>query len=633
MKTKILFSDLDGTLLDDKKNVSREDLASINEMIEKGHRFVVATGRPIYSAKVVAKNLGLYRDGIFLIASNGGVVYDCGSEKIISADTLDMETVDILFKAAWEDGLSVHTYTDDYVVSVRPTKEIEFYCSNILMPHKLLKRIPEDLPKRPPKLIVMSLKEGSRGILEDFERRHAQLIEGKAESVFSNDHLLEYLPVGVTKGKAVKKLCDLLDIPLEDSVAAGDEANDIPMLQTAGCAVVMKNGTDRAKAFADYVSTRTNNESAISEVIRRFILCCLIFPILAVSSLTACGKKDQMTVSNGYIAVDTKALAEAKTADREDQTPEIVVEVSKDSDDTQVSETEVPGTDEEKPQEDKEDPRADENDTQTDAGEVQTDETDNAPVVPGAVETITLSPSWKYADYSKITGGAAQLYRAADARKNVTIGVNAGHGTKGGQSVKTYCHPDMTPKVTGGTTGAGSVTAVAVSGGMSFSDGAREADVTLREAQILRDKLLAKGYDVLMVRDGADVQLDNVARTVIANNTANCLISIHWDGDGLGYDKGCFYISTPDGIKQMEPVASNWQSHEQLGQALIEGLRAGGCKINGGGKMAIDLTQTCYSTIPSVDIELGNQASAHDDRTLQVLADGLVLGIERLYNN
>ena len=591
MKTKILFSDLDGTLLDDKKNVSREDLASINEMIEKGHRFVVATGRPIYSAKVVAKNLGLYRDGIFLIASNGGVVYDCGSEKILSADTLDMETVDILFKAAWEDGLSVHTYTDDYVVSVRPTKEIEFYCSNILMPHKLLKRIPEDLPKRPPKLIVMSLKEGSRGILEDFERRHAQLIEGKAESVFSNDHLLEYLPVGVTKGKAIKKLCDLLDIPLEDSVAAGDEANDIPMLQAAGCAVVMKNGTDQAKAFADHVSTRTNNESAISEVIRRFILCCLIFPILAVSSLTACGKKDQMTVSNGYIAVDTKALAEAKTADREDQTHEIVVEVSKDSDDTQVSETEVP------------------------------------------VETITLSPSWKYADYSKITGGAAQLYRAADARKNVTIGVNAGHGTKGGQSVKTYCHPDMTPKVTGGTTGAGSVTAVAVSGGMSFSDGAREADVTLREAQILRDKLLAKGYDVLMLRDGADVQLDNVSRTVIANNTANCLISIHWDGDGLGYDKGCFYISTPDGIKQMEPVASNWQSHEQLGQALIEGLRAGGCKINGGGKMAIDLTQTCYSTIPSVDIELGNQASAHDDRTLQVLADGLVLGIERLYNN
>ena len=50
MKTKILFSDLDDTLLDDDKNVSAEDLDLINEMIRAGHRFVLATGRPVYSA-------------------------------------------------------------------------------------------------------------------------------------------------------------------------------------------------------------------------------------------------------------------------------------------------------------------------------------------------------------------------------------------------------------------------------------------------------------------------------------------------------------------------------------------------------------------------------------------------------
>ena len=246
-------------------------------------------------------------------------------------------------------------------------------------------------------------------------------------------------------------------------------------------------------------------------------------------------------------------------------------------------------------------------------------------------EPVALSGVWQYANYSRISTGTAALYRAPAGRKNVVIGVNAGHGTKGGTSVKTYCHPNMTPKVTGGSTASGSVTAAAVSAGMSFADGAREADVTLRMAQILRDKLLAKGYDVLMLRDGQDVQLDNIARTVIANNTANCLISLHWDGDGLAYDKGCFYISTPDGIKNMEPVASHWMLHEQLGQALIAGLGSAGCKINGSGKMAIDLTQTCYSTIPSVDIELGNQASAHDDATLGKLADGLVAGIGLLY--
>ena len=244
---------------------------------------------------------------------------------------------------------------------------------------------------------------------------------------------------------------------------------------------------------------------------------------------------------------------------------------------------------------------------------------------------VGLNPSWLYADHAAIASGTARLYRAGGNRKNVIIGVNAGHGTRGGQSVKTLCHPDGSPKLTGGTTASGSVKAAAVSGGMTFADGTSEAAVTLRCAQLFRDALLAKGYDVLMLRDGDDVQLDNVARTIIANNAANCLISLHWDGDGLAYDKGCFYISVPEGLKAMEPVASHWQQHESLGQALIGGLSAAGCKINGKGSMAIDLTQTSYSTIPSVDIELGNAASAHDDATLSKLAAGMADGVSRLF--
>ena len=54
---------------------------------------------------------------------------------------------------------------------------------------------------------------------------------------------------------------------------------------------------------------------------------------------------------------------------------------------------------------------------------------------------------------------------------------------------------------------------------------------------------------MLMVRDGKDVQLDNVARTVICNNVADCHIALHWDSDGLSYDKGCFYASVPKQLK------------------------------------------------------------------------------------
>lgn len=181
------------------------------------------------------------------------------------------------------------------------------------------------------------------------------------------------------------------------------------------------------------------------------------------------------------------------------------------------------------------------------------------------LQQITLDSTWEYADHSKINTGAAVLYRAPEesGRKGIVIGVNAGHGTVGGSKVKTLCHPDGSAKVTGGSTAAGAMEAAAVSGGMTFQDGTPEREVTLRMAQILRDKLLSSGYDVLMLRDSEDVQLDNVARTVICNNVADCHIALHWDsGDGKNYDKGCFYISVPEALKNMEPVASHWQQHD-----------------------------------------------------------------------
>ncbi len=248
-----------------------------------------------------------------------------------------------------------------------------------------------------------------------------------------------------------------------------------------------------------------------------------------------------------------------------------------------------------------------------------------------AGKTVSWDPSWKYADFSAINSGTATLYKATANRKGKVIGVNAGHGTSGGGSVKTWCHPDKTPKVTGGTTAAGSTKSTAVSGGMSFSDGTAESKVTLREAVILKDMLLAAGYDVLMLRESDDVQLDNVARTVICNNLADCHIALHWDGDGLDYDKGCFYSSVPDGIKYLETVGAVWEKSEKLGDCLIKGLADKGNKIRGTGSMDIDLTQTSFSTIPSVDVELGNQSSDHSDAKLRQLAGGLLAGINTYF--
>lgn len=246
--------------------------------------------------------------------------------------------------------------------------------------------------------------------------------------------------------------------------------------------------------------------------------------------------------------------------------------------------------------------------------------------------SVTLDPTWKYAEFSKINTGAAVMYRSeAASKKNITVCVNAGHGTSGGSSVKTLCHPDGTPKVTGGTTGAGATSAVAVSGGMTFLDGTPESKVTLAMAKTFKDKLLAAGYDVLMIRESEDVQLDNVARTVIANNASDCHIALHWDSTES--NKGAFYMSVPnmDSYRNMEPVKSNWQKHNALGESLVGGLKGAGIKIFSGGAMAMDLTQTSYSTVPSIDIELGDKASDHSQATLDKLAEGLVAGVNQYF--
>ena len=244
--------------------------------------------------------------------------------------------------------------------------------------------------------------------------------------------------------------------------------------------------------------------------------------------------------------------------------------------------------------------------------------------------TLSWNASWPYADHSIIHTSSVKLYRAFKRNKKV-VAVNAGHGTIGGGSVYTLCHPNGTAKVTGGSTSAGAIRATAVSSGTMFLDGTSEASTNLSLALILRDKLLLAGYDVLMIRESADTQLDNIARAVFANRYADCHVSLHYDSTAS--DKGAYAITVP-GIASylnMEPVASHWREHNRLGSALISGMRQSGVKIYGGGTMGVDLTQTSYSTVPSVDVEVGDRASSHSYAVQERIAAGLAEGISLFF--
>lgn len=247
------------------------------------------------------------------------------------------------------------------------------------------------------------------------------------------------------------------------------------------------------------------------------------------------------------------------------------------------------------------------------------------------VRLITWNSKWKYAGNSKIHSDSAVLYATRSANKKYkTICINAGHGCSGGSSKKTLCHPDGSSKVTGGSTANGSKYATAINEGTNVR-GMSEAAANLKIAMKLKDKLLANGYNVVMVREDGNTQLDNIARTLIANNNAHCHIAIHFDDTTS--NKGAFYMSVPNvsSYRNMEPVKSHWKQHHTLGNNLIAGLKQGGIKIWGSNPLALDLTQTSYSTVSSVDIEVGDRGTATSDSNLNKIATGLYYGIVRQY--
>ena len=262
--------------------------------------------------------------------------------------------------------------------------------------------------------------------------------------------------------------------------------------------------------------------------------------------------------------------------------------------------------------------------------EVEGEAEEKDPVVPEVPEDMVISwnPDWEYASYSQIHASQVTLYYShAAERKNFVVGLNAGHGTSGGSSVRTSCHPDGTPKVTGGSTASGSTTATAISEGTTFLDGTPEAVATLNLAKVLKEELLEAGFDVLMIRETDDCQLDNIARTVFANQCADCHIALHYDSSEN--DKGFFYISVPEieSYRSMEPVASHWQEHQALGEALLVGARQQSIPLFQNGNMALDLTQTSYSTVPSVDVEVGDRASDRSPETLKNISQAIVIGL------
>ena len=273
---KLLFTDLDGTLLTDDKRILDADMAAIEGMLSRGHKLVLCTGRPLTSAKQLAQKYGFDKPGFFLVSFNGGLIYDYATENAILTRYIPVDEVKFIMDAAHRYGMHAHTYSGDLVVSEYETEQLKTYCRLMKMNYVVVKDIREyygefiNVVVKPP-IKVNIITPFDHSSLVDFRAEMRKTTAGKLFDVFSKPEMLEFSHMQSNKGDAVRFMAEYYKVPLEDTIAVGDEENDCPMIEAAGVGVAVANASPVAKAAADYVTANDNNHSAIAEVIEKFV--------------------------------------------------------------------------------------------------------------------------------------------------------------------------------------------------------------------------------------------------------------------------------------------------------------------------------------------------------------------------
>ena len=269
MKYKLLVLDVDGTLLNDEREISKRTLAALLKVQQMGVRIVLASGRPTYGLMPLAKTLELGNYGGFVLSYNGCQIIKAQNGEILFERRINPEMLPYLEKKARKNGFAIFTYHDDTLITDSPDNE---YIKNEALLNNL-KIIKEDefstaIDFAPCKCMLVSDKEKALiGLEQHWEKRLA----GTLDAFRSEPYFLEVVPCGVNKANTLGALLEHLGVTPEEVIAVGDGVCDVTMLQLAGMGVAMGHSQDSVKVCADYV-TASNEEDGVALAVEKLIL-------------------------------------------------------------------------------------------------------------------------------------------------------------------------------------------------------------------------------------------------------------------------------------------------------------------------------------------------------------------------
>lgn len=269
MKYKLLVLDVDGTLLNDEREISKRTLAALLKVQQMGVRIVLASGRPTYGLMPLAKTLELGNYGGFVLSYNGCQIIKAQNGEILFERRINPEMLPYREKKARKNGFAIFTYHDDTLITDSPDNE---YIKNEALLNNL-KIIREDefstaIDFAPCKCMLVSDKEKALiGLEQHWEKRLA----GTLDTFRSEPYFLEVVPCGVNKANTLGALLEHLGVTREEVIAVGDGVCDVTMLQLAGMGVAMGHSQDSVKVCADYV-TASNEEDGVALAVEKLIL-------------------------------------------------------------------------------------------------------------------------------------------------------------------------------------------------------------------------------------------------------------------------------------------------------------------------------------------------------------------------
>lgn len=268
MKYKMIVLDLDGTLTNNKKEITPRTKQALMQAQAAGVHVVLASGRPTYGIVPLAEELKLKENDGFILAFNGGKIIDCTNNEVLFEQKLDEQLVPILFQEAKKAGMEILTYQGEGIAATNKDDE---YVQHEAFINKMPVMQYDDFLNQLVYPINKCLIVGDPTPLHELEIRLAKELEGKMDVYRSADFFLECVPLGIDKARALDRLISSLRISREEVIACGDGYNDLSMIRFAGLGVAMANAAQDIQSEADFV-TLSNEEDGVAHVIEHFIL-------------------------------------------------------------------------------------------------------------------------------------------------------------------------------------------------------------------------------------------------------------------------------------------------------------------------------------------------------------------------